>query len=232
MDCQAPSVHRVSQARILEWVAMPSSKGSSQAGGRTASHALAYRFFTLHHLRSPKNTGVGCHFLLQGIFLTQGLSTSPALAGVSFYSWATREAHLEIYTFHEGFPGGACGKEPSWQRRRCRSDPWAGKIPWRRHGNPSQYCCLENPVDRGAWQATVHRLTQTQTRLKQLRTHTYSINKMWFVSKDESNSRAWGRPREWEQSREKQTPQEECESSQEVRLWNIGCLVLMGWVIS
>ena len=40
------------------------------------------------------------------------------------------------------------------------------------HGNPLQYSCLENPMDRGAWRATVHRVTKSQTRLKQLSTHT------------------------------------------------------------
>ena len=35
------------------------------------------------------------------------------------------------------------------------------------HGNPLQYYCLENPMDRGAWQATLHRVTKSQTRLKQ-----------------------------------------------------------------
>ena len=47
-----------------------------------------------------------------------------------------------------GFPGGASGKEPACQCRipkRCRFDPWVGKIPWTRHSNPIQYSCLENP---------------------------------------------------------------------------------------
>ena len=35
-------------------------------------------------------------------------------------------------------------------------DPWVGKISWRRQGNPLQYSGLENSMDRGAWQATVH----------------------------------------------------------------------------
>ena len=39
------------------------------------------------------------------------------------------------------------------------------------HGNAFQYSCLENPMNRGAWQATVHRVTQSQTRLKRLSTH-------------------------------------------------------------
>ena len=45
-------------------------------------------------------------------------------------------------------------------------------IPGEGHGNPHHYSCLENPVDRGAWWATVHRVQQSHTRLKQLGMHT------------------------------------------------------------
>ena len=34
--------------------------------------------------------------------------------------------------------------------------PWLGRSPGEENGNPLQYSCLENPMDRGAWQATVH----------------------------------------------------------------------------
>ena len=34
------------------------------------------------------------------------------------------------------------------------------------HGSPLQYSCLENPMEGGAWRATVHRVAQSQTRLK------------------------------------------------------------------
>ena len=40
--------------------------------------------------------------------------------------------------------------------RRLRFDPWVRKIPWRRKWQPTQYSCLGNPMDRGAWWATVH----------------------------------------------------------------------------
>ena len=40
------------------------------------------------------------------------------------------------------------------------------------NGNPLQYSCLENPVDRGAWWAAAHRVAQSWTRLKQLSMHT------------------------------------------------------------
>ena len=41
-------------------------------------------------------------------------------------------------------------------------DPWVRKIPWRRKCNPLQYSCLGNPMDRGAWQATVRAKSQTE----------------------------------------------------------------------
>ena len=49
--------------------------------------------------------------------------------------------------------------------------PGSGRSPAAGHGNPLQYFCLENPMDRGAWRATVHRLTKSLTQLKRLRTH-------------------------------------------------------------
>ena len=46
------------------------------------------------------------------------------------------------------------------------SIPGSGRCPGGRYGNPLQYSCLENPMDRGAWQATVHRVAKNWTRLK------------------------------------------------------------------
>ena len=41
-----------------------------------------------------------------------------------------------------------------------------GRSPGGGHGNPLQYSCLENPMDRGAWRATVHKVAKGQTGLK------------------------------------------------------------------
>ena len=49
-----------------------------------------------------------------------------------------------------------------------------GRSPGEKHGNPVQYSCLENPMDTGAWWATVHGVTKSWTLLKQLSTHTHS----------------------------------------------------------
>ena len=45
--------------------------------------------------------------------------------------------------------------------RDMGSSPGLGRLPGGRHGNPLQYPCLENPMDREAWQATVHRVPQS-----------------------------------------------------------------------
>ena len=41
--------------------------------------------------------------------------------------------------------------------------PGLGRFPGERHGNPFQYFCLENPMDRGSWQAMVHRVAELDT---------------------------------------------------------------------
>ena len=52
--------------------------------------------------------------------------------------------------------------------------PGLGRSPGGEHGNPL-YSCLENPKDRGAWQATVHRVTKRWTWLKQLSMHAIQV---------------------------------------------------------
>ena len=68
--------------------------------------------------------------------------------------------------------------------RDVDSIPGSGRYPGGGHGIPFQYSCLENPMDRGAWWATVHRVTRSWTWLKQLSTHarrneTRSYVEMW-----------------------------------------------------
>ena len=54
------------------------------------------------------------------------------------------------------------------------SIPWSGRSPGGGHGNPHQYSCLGNPLDRGAWRATVHRVGKSRTRLERLSMHAYT----------------------------------------------------------
>ena len=55
--------------------------------------------------------------------------------------------------------------------RNVGSIPGSGRSPGEAYGSPLQYSCLENPMDRGSWQASVDRITQSQTQLKRLSTY-------------------------------------------------------------
>jgi len=50
-----------------------------------------------------------------------------------------------------------------------------GRSPWEENGNPLQYSCLENPMDRGAWKAIVHRVTKSWTWVKHLSTYIFIL---------------------------------------------------------
>ena len=72
--------------------------------------------------------------------------------------------HLLIPLPLLGFPDGPNSKEPVCQCRR------QGRSLGEGNGNPLQYSCLENPMGRRAWRATVHRVAKSRTRLKRLST--------------------------------------------------------------
>ena len=73
-----------------------------------------------------------------------------------------------------GFSGRASGKEPIYQFKRLRDTgliPGSERCPGGGQGNPFQYSCLENHMDREAWQATIYRVTKSWTQLKGLSMH-------------------------------------------------------------
>ena len=65
-----------------------------------------------------------------------------------------------------GFPGGSDGRESARYAGDPGLIPRSGRPPGGGHSNPLQYSCLENPKDRGAWWATIHRVTNSWTLLK------------------------------------------------------------------
>ena len=62
-----------------------------------------------------------------------------------------------------GFPGGSDGEESACNTEHLSSVPGLGRSPGEGNGNPLQYPCLENSMDRGAWWATVHRVAKSWT---------------------------------------------------------------------
>ena len=75
-----------------------------------------------------------------------------------------------------GFPGGSAGKQSVCNAGDLGLIPGLGRSPGEGNGNPLQYTCLENPMDRGTWRATVHGVTK-ETRLS---THTW-LNIKYFL---------------------------------------------------
>ena len=83
--------------------------------------------------------------------------------------WSQTWEKILVLPLNWGFPGGASGKEPSCNTEDIRDaglTPGLGRSPGGELGNPLQYSFLENPMDRGAWWATVRGVTQSWTRLK------------------------------------------------------------------
>ena len=62
-----------------------------------------------------------------------------------------------------GFPGGLDGREYAYNAGDLGLIPGWGRSPGEGNGNPLQYSFLENPMDRGAWWATVHGVAKSQT---------------------------------------------------------------------
>ena len=77
-------------------------------------------------------------------------------------------------------PRWLSGKESAHQCKTAGWIPGSGRSPGGGHGNPLQCSCLENPMDRRAWQATVHRLAKSWTQLKQFSMHVQT--QRWMAS--------------------------------------------------
>ena len=146
-----------------------------------------------------KSTGVGSYFLLLGIFPTQGLNLGLLHCRQTLYHLRDQGSHykqagvggayyqLKYSVIYYHCPED-CISVPclltsqimlvvkhqaasAGVRRNVGRIPESGSSPGGEHSNPLQYPCLENPMNRGVWWATVHRVAKNQTRLKWLKTN-------------------------------------------------------------
>ena len=79
--------------------------------------------------------------------------------------WGKLKTRWEVVNQTGSFPGGSVSKESACSAGDTGdtgSIPGSGRSPGGGHGNAFQYSCLENPMDRGDWQTTVHGLTKSQ----------------------------------------------------------------------
>ena len=84
-----------------------------------------------------------------------------------------------------GIPSGSVVKNPpadAGDTRDLGSIPGLRRSPGEGRGNPLQYSCLGNPMDRGAWWAIVHTIAKSQTRLSE-HTHEHNGNKLQQIRK-------------------------------------------------
>ena len=79
-----------------------------------------------------------------------------------FIYWHHSECIPPLSSDFFGFPGGSDGKESAYNVGDSGVIPGSGRSLGDGNSNPLQYSCLENPMDRGAWQATVHKVTKSR----------------------------------------------------------------------
>ena len=125
--------------------------------------------------------GLSC-FAACGIFLDQGLNLHLPHWQVDSLPLSHQGSQLHLYLqplplgLHDRLSSASCqissGIRLSWEHEPYSEMHMRGsRLCGEGNGNPLQYSCLENPVDRGAWRAAVHRVAQSWTRLKQLSMH-------------------------------------------------------------
>ena len=120
-----------------------------------------------HRLLCPwdfpgKNTVVGCRALLQGIFPTQG-SNPHLLCLLHWQVGSLPQAppgKPSQHLYCMGFPGVSDGKESACNSGDPGSISGSGRFPGEGNGYPLQCSCLGNPMNREAWRATVHGVTE------------------------------------------------------------------------
>ena len=93
---------------------------------------------------------------------------------VHLISGPSFQKRVPLLTHLLDFPGGSDSKKSTCNVGDLGSNPSLGRFPGEGTGYPLQYSCLEDSMDRGAWWATVHGVTQSQTQLRATNTY-YSI---------------------------------------------------------
>ena len=79
------------------------------------------------------------------------------------YYQALYRKSVPTSTLHKAFPGGTLVKNSPANAGDTVLTPGSGRSPGEGNSNPLQYSCLENPMDRGAWRATVHGVAKSWT---------------------------------------------------------------------
>ena len=82
---------------------------------------------------------------------------------ITYFVWAIKIPKYILHSFGTDFFWGSDSNKPVCNAEDLGSVLELGRLPAEGNGYPLQYSCLENPMDRGAWQATVHGITKSRT---------------------------------------------------------------------
>ena len=119
----------------------------------------------------------------------------------AFSSW---NIWTPFYDMLRGFCHSSVGKESASNAGDLGSIPGWGRSPGEGNGNPLQYSCLENPMDRGAWRATVHGVENSWTWLNEWHTQPILTEclKGALFSKQKRNANRWDPGVSWKNTEE------------------------------
>ena len=94
--------------------------------------------------------------------LSPGISSLYSIFFHEIFQWCLKQNFSYTFCFHDG----SDGKESACSARDPGLIPGLGRSLGKESGNPLQYSCLENSLDRGAWRASVYRVAKSQTQLR------------------------------------------------------------------
>ena len=114
--------------------------------------------------------------------LKQGPVVFIMIRNIGIYFWFTKrliKSILDVEYYQIWLPRLLSGKEPACNAGGMGLIPGSGRSPWRRKCHPLQCSCLQNPMDRGVWQATVCGITKALDTAKQLNNRL--SNTLWIL---------------------------------------------------
>ena len=133
--------------------------------GKAASH-LWFPYLYKHHDPRVQPVVLLCHDPHLVGSAESGLPKPVAgLRGCSNHGHGFESSSSALFLSGQSCPGGSEVKASACHEGDLGSLPGSGRSPGEGNGNPFQYSCLENPMDGGAWWATVHGVTKSRTRL-------------------------------------------------------------------
>ena len=161
MDYSLPgsSVHEILQTRILEWVVISFSRGFSPPRDWTQVSCTAGGFFTVWATREALKPGLVPKSHILNICLVKLRKNEKQ----GQHSKIFIKLDVSFKRLPYKLPWRLSGKESDCNA--VDSSPGSGRSRGGKNGNPLQYSHLENSMDRGAWQAIVHGVAESQTWL-------------------------------------------------------------------